>query len=61
MLTSVSPLRSTRWSFTFLVRKILRTAQKYCLKRTADDNKIFSEKAVKSVQEDFYNDDLLRP
>ena len=33
----------------------------YCLKRTADDNKkIFSEEAVKSVQEDFYFDDLLK-
>lgn len=33
----------------------------YCLKRTADDNKkIFSEEAVKSVQEDFYVDDLLK-
>ena len=34
---------------------------KYCLKRTADDNKkIFSEEAVKSVQEDFYIYDLLK-
>ena len=33
----------------------------YCLKRTADDNKkIFSKEAVKSVQEDFYVDDLLK-
>ena len=33
----------------------------YCLKRTADDNKkIFSEEAVKSVEEDFYVDDLLK-
>ena len=33
----------------------------YCLKRTTDDNKkIFSEEAVKSVQEDFYVDDLLK-
>ena len=33
----------------------------YCLKRTADDNKkIFSEEAVKSVQEDFYIYDLLK-
>jgi len=33
----------------------------YCLKRTAEDNKkIFSEEAVKSVQEDFYVDDLLK-
>ena len=32
----------------------------YCLKRTADDNKIFSKEAVKSVQEDFYIDDLLK-
>ena len=32
----------------------------YCLKRTADNNKIFSEEAVKSVQEDFYVDDLLK-
>ena len=33
----------------------------YCLKRTAADNKKnFSEEAVKSVQEDFYVDDLLK-
>ena len=33
----------------------------YCLKRTADDNKkIFSEEVVKSVQGDFYVDDLLK-
>jgi len=33
----------------------------YCLKRTADDNKkIFSKEAVKSVQEDFYVDNLLK-
>ena len=33
----------------------------YCLKRTADDNKkIFSKEAVKSVQEDFCVDDLLK-
>jgi len=33
----------------------------YCLKRIADDNKnIFSEEAVKSVQEDFYVDYLLK-
>ena len=33
----------------------------YCPKRTADDNKkIFSEEAVKSVQEDFYIYDLLK-
>lgn len=32
----------------------------YCIKRTAEDNKIFSEEAVKSAQEDFYIDDLLK-
>ena len=32
----------------------------YCFKRTADDNKIFSEEAVKTVLEDFYFDDLLK-
>ena len=33
----------------------------YCLKRNADDNKkMFIEGAVKSVQEDFYVDDLLK-
>lgn len=33
----------------------------YCLKITADDNKnIFTEEAVKSVQEDFNADDLLK-
>ena len=32
----------------------------YCLKRAADDNKeILSEEAVKSIQKDFYIDDLL--
>lgn len=33
----------------------------YCLKRTAaDDKKHLSEEAIKSVQEDFYVDDLLK-
>jgi len=41
--------------------KVPPSCANYCLKRTAADNKKnFSEEAVRSVQEDFYVDDLLK-
>ena len=57
-LTSVSPLGSTRRFLTWHER--FSKLGKLLPQKTADDNKIFSVEAVKSVQEDFYFDDLLK-